>query len=138
MTSKPLPILDPGSQPFWSALQEGRFLLKTCRSCGKAHFYPREVCPHCFGADLEWREASGRGTIYSYTIAVRPAGPMFEADAPYAVILVDLDEGPRMMSRVVARDREGLRIGARVRLEPVAETDGFKLPFFALAEEARA
>ena len=74
------------------------------------------LCPTCGARDLRWQEAAGGGVIYSYTISRRPATPWFAALVPYAVALIDLDEGPRMMSNVLTDDLAELRIGRRVRV----------------------
>ena len=101
MYEKPLPVIDPESQPYWDALKQHRLLLKRCRACQRSHHYPRELCPHCHSDDLEWTDASGKGEIYSYTIARKPAGPVFAADVPYVIAMIALDEGPRMMTNLI-------------------------------------
>ena len=90
----------PETQPFWDGCARGELLLQRCRECGKPYFYPRPVCPACGSTDVEWFEASGRATLYSYVINHRPARG-FEADAPYAIAVVELAEGPRMMTNIV-------------------------------------
>ncbi|WP_087587008.1 Zn-ribbon domain-containing OB-fold protein [Nitratireductor soli] len=115
----------PETQPFWSALGEGRFLLKHCRACGRAHWYPRAICPFCTSADTEWREASGDGTIYSYSI-------MRKAKEPYAIAYVTLAEGPTMMTNIVDSDLEAIRIGGSVRIA-IGKRDEDLLPLFRLA-----
>jgi uncharacterized OB-fold protein len=126
---KPQPVTDPGSEPYWHALTEHKLLLKSCRSCGKPHFYPRELCPHCYGDQFDWIEATGTGEIYTYTVCHRPAGPAFAEDVPYVIAIVALDEGPQMMTRI-AGPRETARIGARVRVKYQPQGDGLVLPFF--------
>ncbi len=130
MYDKPLPIVDPESAPYWAALKDRRLILKRCRDCGRHHFYPRALCPHCHSDDLEWAEARGTGSVYSYTVARRPAGPAFKADAPYVVAVVDLDEGARMMTNIVTDDVEAVRIGQRVAVQFDAVTDEVTLPRF--------
>ena len=133
MYDKPLPIVDPESAPYWSALKERRLILKHCRDCGRHHFYPRALCPHCHSDALEWSDSRGTGSIYSYTVARRPAGPAFKADAPYVVAVVELDEGARMMTNLVTDDVESVRIGQRVAVHFDAVTDEVTLPRFKLA-----
>lgn len=130
MYEKPLPVIDPESRPYWDALKQHRLILKQCRACNHSHFYPRELCPHCHSNDLHWVEASGTGTIYSFTIARRPAGPAFKADVPYVIAVIDLDEGPRMMTNIVTDDVEGVRIGQSVRVTFDDVTDDVTLPKF--------
>ncbi len=131
---KPAPSIDPGSAPYWEALKEGRLVLKSCEGCGKAHFYPRELCPYCHSADLSWIEASGHGLIYSFTVCRRPAGPAFVDEVPYVVALIDLAEGPRMMSRVVG-DPTKVAIGQHVKVLFERQPDGLVLPFFESVEQ---
>jgi uncharacterized OB-fold protein len=133
MYEKPLPVVDPESAPYWAALKERRLILKHCRDCGRHHFYPRALCPHCHSDALEWSDARGTGSIYSYTVARRPAGPAFKADAPYVVAVVELDEGARMMTNIVTDDVESVRIGQRVVVAFEAVTDEITLPKFKAA-----
>ena len=130
---KPLPTIDPGTAPYWRGLNEGRLLLRSCRACGQPHFYPREICPHCYADDLDWVEASGRAEIYSYTVAHRPAGPAFADDAPYVVAIVTLAEGPRMMTWIV-NDPAEVAIGKAVRLTLRKVADEVTLPMFELCD----
>ncbi len=133
MYEKPLPVVDPESAPYWSALKDKRLILKHCRDCGRHHFYPRALCPHCHSDALEWTDARGTGSIYSFTIARRPAGPAFKADTPYVVAVIDLDEGARMLTNIVIDDVEAVRIGQRVAVHFDAVTDDITLPKFSLA-----
>ncbi len=133
MYEKPLPVVDPESAPYWAALKERRLILKRCRDCGRHHFYPRALCPHCHSDALEWSDARGTGSIYSYTVARRPAGPAFKDDAPYVVAVVELDEGARMMTNIVTEDVESVRIGQRVAVAFEAVTDEITLPKFKAA-----
>ena len=128
---KPDPIADPGSAPYWEGLKSGKLLLKSCNACGMMHFYPRELCPHCYSDDLDWKEAKGTGEIYSYTVAHRAAGPAFTDDVPYAVAVVTLDEGPRMLTRILG-DSHSVRIGQRVQVSLQSTDGGWVLPFFAV------
>ncbi len=130
MYDKPLPIIDPESAPYWAALRERRLILKRCRDCGRYHFYPRALCPHCHSDALEWSDARGTGSIYSYTVARRPAGPAFKDATPYVVAVVDLDEGARMMTNLLIDDVESVRIGQRVNVVFDAVTDDVTLPRF--------
>ncbi|WP_274628202.1 Zn-ribbon domain-containing OB-fold protein [Arvimicrobium flavum] len=116
----------PETQPFWSALGERRFLFKACRGCGRAHWYPRAICPFCDSPDTEWRNASGRGVIYSYSI-MRVAKP------PYAIAYVTLEEGPTMMTNIVDSDLEAIAIGKPVEVAIRKTTDDESLPMFKLA-----
>jgi len=100
VASKPVPEPTPETQPFWDGCAAGELRLQRCVPCGQAYFYPRPVCPSCGSSDVEWFTASGDATLYSYVINHRPA-PGFEADVPYAIAVVRLAEGPRMMTNIV-------------------------------------
>ncbi|GAB2454983.1 OB-fold domain-containing protein [Comamonas humi] len=116
-------------QRYFGALAEGRFEIPRCKGCGKFHFYPRVLCPHCGSQDLAWQAPSGRGVVYSVTI-VRKGGD------DYTVVLVDLDEGPRLMSRVVGLPVEQVRIGMAVQARIDTVDDAPLLVFTAAAGAA--
>jgi len=98
--SKPLPKPTPDTQPFWDGVKRHQLLLPKCKACGQLHYFPRPFCPHCFSWDLDWIQCSGNGKLYSYVINHRPA-PGFEEEAPYVIAVVELDEGPRMLSNLI-------------------------------------
>ena len=129
---KPLPASDVETKPYWDAAREHRLVLQQCQSCKKYVFYPRALCPHCHSDRLAWKPASGEGTIYTFTVARRPAGPTFKADTPYVIALIDLKEGPRMMSNIVAKDVAGVRIGQKVRVVFDDVTPEVTLPKFEI------
>lgn len=133
--NRPLPIPDAGTEAFWQALRRHSFILPLCRSCGKYHFYPRELCPYCHSEDLDWKEVSGNGSIYTFTIVRRAASPEFKADLPFAVGLVALDEGPRITTNITAKNVENLRIGQKVKIRFEDVTDVVTLPRFQLVED---
>jgi len=97
---KPIPIPTPESDFFWAKVGKHQLWIQRCVDCIKPFFYPRMVCPNCLSDNIEWFEVSGRGFLYSYMINHRPP-PGFEEDAPYAIAIVQLEEGPRMMSNIV-------------------------------------
>lgn len=132
MYEKPLPTIDPDTAPYWKASTEHRLLIKLCAACGKHHFYPRELCPHCYSDAVEWVQAEGAGFIYSFTIARRPAGPSFKPDAPYVVAIVELDEGPRMMTNITGSPVDSIRIGQRVRVAYEDVSADVSLPKFVI------
>lgn len=98
--AKPLPKPTPDTQPFWDAVKRHELMLPKCKACGQLHFFPRPFCPHCFSWDLEWVRCSGKGKLYSFLINHRPA-PGFEEETPYVIAVVELDEGPRMLSNLI-------------------------------------
>ncbi len=125
------PVGDSG-EPFWAATRDQRFVLPWCRRCGRAHWYPRERCPHCGGMDIDWREAEGRGLVHAVSVMPKPALPMMAEMVPYTVALVELADGPRMMTNIVADDPWAVAVGDPVVLiwEPLS--DGRHLPVFRL------
>lgn len=108
---------------FFDGAERGVLMLKRCLDTGKAFHYPRERSPFTGGA-TEWFEASGKGTIYSCSLSHR-------ADPPYCLAYVKLDEGPIMMSNIVADDMTTVAIGQRVQVTFEAGPDGRQTPFFA-------
>ncbi|MFI9049357.1 Zn-ribbon domain-containing OB-fold protein [Streptomyces sp. NPDC053427] len=110
-----LPESDAFTRPYWDGAAEGRLLLRRCRAesggCGAAHHYPREFCPYCWGEDVEWEPAGGRATLYTWSVVHRNDLPPFGARVPYVAAVVDLAEGPRMMTEIIGCAPEDLRIG---------------------------
>ncbi|MFE1308988.1 Zn-ribbon domain-containing OB-fold protein [Streptomyces sp. NPDC058755] len=95
------PEIDSFTRPYWTAAAEGRLLIRRCATCGRAHHYPREFCPHCWSEDVTWEEASGRATLYTWSTVHRNDLPPFGDRTPYVAAVVDLAEGPRMMTELV-------------------------------------
>src|SRR5215469_15722873 len=104
---------DGDSQVYWEGIARGELRIQHCAACARYVFYPRSICPHCFSDQLSWIVASGKGTIYSYTIAHQGYGP-FAADIPFPVVIVELEEGARMLSRLLDAPRERIAVGATV------------------------
>lgn len=113
---KPLPRITPDNEPFYQALRDGRFVLPYCADCGKPHLPPGPVCPFCFAENLEWRPASGRGRISTWTVVHKAWFPAFAKDIPYNVVQVELEEGPRLTANVVDVSNEELEIGLPVEI----------------------
>ena len=134
MSQPPLPQPTLETQPFWDAAHRGLLCLPRCTACAVLHFYPRAFCPYCGGRELAWERLSGRGRIYTFTVNHRPAGEAFAALVPYAVAVVTLDEGPRMMGRIVESALDGVRIGAPVVARFEAVADSLSLVHFALEQ----
>jgi uncharacterized OB-fold protein len=97
-SGRPVPIPDADSQPFFDATREGKYLLRYCPVCSRYLAPAADVCDSCWGTDLEWRESSGKGTIYSFIINHQVIHPGFRDLGPYSVIIVELEEGPRVTS----------------------------------------
>ena len=127
--SRPRPKPTPETQHFWDGTQEGELRLQRCRDCAASYFPPRPFCPHCSSQNIEVFVASGRARLYSYVISHRPA-PGFEA--PYAIAVVELEEGPRMMTNLVDTPQTPEALVLDMRLEVVFEAvgDELSLPLF--------
>ncbi|MBA2947132.1 Zn-ribbon domain-containing OB-fold protein [Streptomyces himalayensis] len=126
-----LPEPDAFTRPYWEAAAEGRLLVRRCRACGRAHHYPREFCPHCWSEDTDWERASGRATLYTWSVVHRNDLPPFGTRTPYVAAVVDLEEGPRMMTEVVDCEEGALRIGMRLEVAFRAVAgDDFVVPVF--------
>ncbi|HKF18346.1 MAG TPA: Zn-ribbon domain-containing OB-fold protein [Candidatus Dormibacteraeota bacterium] len=97
---KPVPKPTPETQPYWDGALAGELRIQRCTPCREFYFYPRPFCPRCLSADVHWVRVSGRARLHSYVINHR-AAPGFEAEAPYVIAIVELEEGPRMMANVV-------------------------------------
>jgi uncharacterized OB-fold protein len=110
---RPLPWPNPTTRPFFDAARERRLVLQRCPRDG-FFFYPRSRCPGCLGADWAWEEVSGNGRVHSFTVDRVGHVPALRALAPYAVAIVELDEGPRLTARLVECDPDAVKVGQRV------------------------
>jgi uncharacterized OB-fold protein len=124
---------DSDSRPYWEGLAQGELRIQRCDACLHAVFYPRSLCPHCYSEKLSWIVATGRGTIYSYTVAHQAFGT-FAADVPFVIAIIELEEGVRMMSRIIDAPRERIAIGSRVQVTFEKVGEDLTLPYFRLIE----
>ena len=125
----PAPHVNPETKPYWDATAEGRLLLRQCRACEAVIWSPRSLCPECGSLDTEWIEASGRGTIFTFSVNRRGAGA-YRGASPYVLAYVELEEGPRMMTNIVDCDVDTLTIGDPVRVVFHDTGEGNALPRF--------
>jgi Predicted nucleic-acid-binding protein containing a Zn-ribbon len=125
-TSKPrsdIPTPDTDTDSYWAAAREGKLLIARCADCSRAHHYPRPFCPHCWSGAVTAEEASGQATLYTYsTVFMNDLAPFAER-LPYVAAVVELAEGPRVMTNVVGCAPEDLRIGMKLRAVPFPLTD---------------
>lgn len=126
---RPAPIPDAETEPYWQAANEGRLTVQRCTVCGKSQLYPRWRCLRCRG-QVEWVDASGGGTVYSFTVIRQNFSRSFRHLIPYVVALVDLDEGPRLMTNLVGVEPDDVEIGMRVRVRFEQVSDGASVPLF--------
>lgn len=127
---KPRPQLRGEEAPFYEAADDGRLVVQRCPSCEQIVFYPRTVCPHCHLGTPEWIDASGRGHVYSFSVLHRAGSPGFEANIPYVVALVDLEEGVRMLANLVHVPPEDVEIGMPVSVTFERRAEDFVVPQF--------
>jgi hypothetical protein len=132
-TDKPIPAITPEMRPFYEGARRHELRVQRCQGCGALRFPARAVCSQCLSAESEWVPVSGRGEIYSFNVMHQVYHPGFAAAVPYAVVLVQLAEGPRMISNVVGVDPHALRIGLPVRVVFEPLSDEVTLPKFTPA-----
>lgn len=127
---KPQPVVNTWAKPFWDGCAENKLLIQRCSACHQTVFYPRIACPHCSSDRLVWEEASGRGTIYSYTVVENNAPSAFAQDVPYVVAVIRLQEGVQMLSNIVDCDFQELECELPVEVVFEKLDDEFTLPKF--------
>lgn len=138
---RPLPSpLTPEAKPYWDGAREDRLMIPKCRTCGKPHMHPRVRCPFCASADLEWVRASGRGRLHSFEIAHQILNKAFKVKTPVVLAMVELEEGPRLLTNLVNVPPDPAKIRCDMPVEVVFEkqTDEITLPMFQPAHLAQA
>ena len=130
---RPLPTpMTPEAKPYWDGLKDEKLMLPKCEDCGKAFFYPRIACPHCHSRNVGWTQASGKGKLYSFEIAYRSLNPAFKIEPPYVLAMIELEEGPRMMSNLINVEAtpEALKIDMPVEVVFEKQNDDVTIPLF--------
>ena len=112
----PAPVVEPDTKPFWEATAEGRLMLPRCQACDTVIWYPRSFCPACGSIGVSWFQASGRGTIYSFTVnrLGRADVAEYRGVGPFVLAYVELEEGPRIMTNIVECDPDSVAVGQPV------------------------
>lgn len=128
--SRPLPIPDERSQPFFDGAKRGVLMVQRCRDCAAWHWPVREICSECLGADLEWAEASGSGTVHSFGVMHRVFHPAFADAVPYNLAVIELAEGPRVNSNLVDVENEAIAVGMAVAARFDEDAPGVFIPRF--------
>lgn len=129
--ARPLPSIDADSEPFWEACRASRLLLQKCARCGLTRYPPRPMCPRCSSLESAWIEAVGSGSVYSWAVAHDRAAPS------YAMVLVELDEGPRVFSNLLDVAPNAIQVGMRVEVVFKKVSELITLPYFVVATSAR-
>ena len=122
MAAKPLPELTPEMAPFWVAARRHELVVQRCRGCGAHRFPARDICSRCLSREAAWAPVSGRGTLFTFAVMHQVYHPGFAGEVPYAVVVVELEEGARLVSNVVGCPPDALEIG--MPLEVVFEDVG--------------
>lgn len=138
MAGGPEPVPTPETAPFWEGTRAGELRIQHCNNCGKYYFYPRPFCRYCQSRNVEWRTVSGNGRLVSYVINYRPIPPA-ATDEPQVIALVELDEGPRMLTNIVGVEPapENLPLDARVSVQ-FEQRGEQSLPMFRINQEVAA
>jgi len=119
----PAVVATPGNERYWEAAKAGKLMLKWCEDCKKPHHYPRAVCPHCMSSNLEWKQATGTGVVYTYSI-------MHAGKPAYVIAYVTLEEGVTMMTNIVDVEPAKVRVGQKVKVVFKPNEGGGSLPCF--------
>ena len=124
--------MTPEAKPYWDGLKENKLMLPKCGDCGKAFFYPRIACPHCQSRNIEWMQASGKGKLFTFQIAHRSLNPNFKIEPPYILAMIELDEGPRIMSNLINIEADPSVVKCDMAVEVVFEkqTDEVTIALF--------
>ena len=113
---RPLPTPDEASQPFFDAAKDGKLLLKYCTACSRYMNYAAEFCDACLSHDLEWKESSGKGTVYSFVIMHQVIHPGFAGVVPYNVAVVELEDGPRLHTNLIDIENDQIQVDMPVEV----------------------
>ena len=130
---QPLPVISADNAPFYEAAKRGELRFQKCGECGRFRHYPRPLCPHCFSRTFEWELSSGRGTVYTWTIARGPTLPAFQDKLPYNVVDVLMEEGVHFVSEVLDCAPQDISAGMPVRATFVPVSDDVTLVKFVRA-----
>jgi hypothetical protein len=129
---RPAPRPDADSRPYWEAAARGELVVQQCSSCATKRLPGRVLCPACWSDESEWVAATGRGTVYTFTMVHRAPSPAFADRVPYIVALIELEEGPRVVGNIVEGEAEHVRVGAPVSVRFERLNDDIALPQWAL------
>ncbi len=137
MSTRFIPPQTPTSEEYWAGARRGELLYQSCSDCGAHNFPPRAHCGTCGSSELSWKTASGKGTVYTYTVSHRAPHPVFSDSCPLVIAVVELEEGPRMMTNIVDCDPESVSVGMSVQVtfEGIDDSE-VVLPLFKPSDQA--
>ncbi|MEH7177981.1 Zn-ribbon domain-containing OB-fold protein [Neobacillus vireti] len=115
-SGKNFPNINVETEPYWQGCRNHELLIQQCSDCGRHQFYPRIICTDCSSKNVKWVRASGKGKVLSYTIVHRAISKAYKSEVPYVIALIDLDEGPTMMSNVIQCDPQNVKVGMEVEV----------------------
>ena len=127
---RPVPEVTPALAPYFAAARDRRLVVQRCVDCGALRFPPREICTRCLGRDVAWQEVSGRGEVFSYNVMHQVYHPAFASAVPYAVVVVKLEEGPKIITNVVDCPVDRIEVGMPVEVVFEEFDEGLALPKF--------
>ncbi len=127
----PVPKPTPETKPFWDAAKQRKLIIQRCTDCQQRYFYPRPFCPRCLSSNVEWTPVSGRGRLHTFVINHRPPRN-HPVPAPFIIGIVELEEGPRLMTQIVGVEPDPALVRCDLPVEVVFEdiTDEITLPKF--------
>lgn len=128
--NKPLPTISGETKPYWDMCRRGQLLIQMCGRCNEYQFYPRGICANCWSEDIQWITASGKGSVWTFTVTYQNRTPGFAQDVPYVLALVELEEGVRMFTNIVECDPGEVTIGMPVEVTFVRATAEVSIPYF--------
>ena len=127
---RPVPQPSPESKEFWEGCRQGKLLMQYCNDCGKINWFPRRYCAHCTAESFTWKEVEGTGILETFSIVYRPMSDAWKSEVPYALAIVRLTEGVRMVTRIIMKDGRQPRFDAPVRVRFIRLTEEFQIPYF--------
>ena len=128
--ARPRPETRNAGATFWSKAAEGVLVVPKCTECARTFWHPRPRCPHCGSERVDWIHASGRGVVHTFTVVRQSGDPYFKTKVPYAVAMIDLDEGVRIMTNIVDTPLDSLAVGMRVEVLFEDAGAGIAIPLF--------
>jgi uncharacterized OB-fold protein len=131
-----IPVPTDLTRPYWENAQHGKLVVQRCRNCAGSWHPPLPRCPHCHSTDVGWHEVAGTGTVYTYTVVRHATHVALAGRIPYVIAIVELTEGPRIVTGIIGCDPQDVRAGMAVQVRFDAVTGDVALPYFEPAGES--